>query len=396
MLFKADRSPYGDFPVLLQSTFIAKGLSPLNRLAPTLSFYIGWQFIVAFVSVLLVIMGLIMLFDLIELVRKSVNAEDLGLGVLVGLAVLKLPHTLQDVLPFAVMIGMMFALFRLARNSELVVMRSAGVSVWQFLAPTLLLTIGLGIFNLAVVNPFSANLYQSYEQLEEELLFKRKSALNISVGGLWLRESISGNRTVVHSHVVRQEGAILFLSGVSIFEMDQADRFVRRYEAQDGQLLDGFFKLDRVWESAPNEESVFRTEFFLPTTITIGQVQENLAAPETMSFWELPQFIAFSKDSGFSARPHRLHWHSLLASPFLFCAMALVASAFYLTTNNRLGGWTKRGLAGLGAGFMLYFFTRLTYALGLSDILPLPLAAWAPTAVAALLGLTYLFHREDG
>ena len=368
----------------------------MNRLAPTLSFYIGWQFIVAFVSVLLVIMGLIMLFDLIELVRKSVNAEDLGLGILVGLAALKLPHTLQDVLPFAVMIGMMFALFRLARNSELVVMRSAGVSVWQFLAPTLLLTIGLGIFNLAVVNPFSANLYQSYEQLEEELLFKRQSALNISVGGLWLRESIGGNRTVVHSHVVRQEGAILFLSGVSIFEMDQADRFVRHYEAQDGQLLDGFFKLDRVWESAPNEDSVFRQEFFLPTTITINQVQENLAAPETMSFWELPQFIAFSEESGFSARPHRLHWHSLLASPFLFCAMILVASAFYLTTNNRLGGWTKRGLAGLGAGFMLYFFTRLTYALGLSDILPLPLAAWAPTAVAALLGLTYLFHREDG
>ncbi len=368
----------------------------MNRLAPTLSFYIGWQFIVAFVSVLLVIMGLIILFDLIELVRRSVNAEDIGLGILFGLAVLKLPHTLQDVLPFAVMIGMMFALFRLARNSELVVMRSAGVSVWQFLAPTLLLVIALGIFNLAVVNPFSAALYQSYEQLEEELLFKRKSALNIDVGGLWLRETISGNQTVVHSHVVRQEEAILFLSGVSIFEMDKDDKFVRRYEAQDGQLLDGFFKLDRVWESAPNESSVFRAEFFLPTTITIDQVQENLAAPETMSFWELPQFIAFSEEAGFSAQPHKLYWHSLMASPFLFCAMVLVASAFYLTTNNRLGGWTKRGLAGLGAGFMLYFFTRLTYALGLSSILPLPLAAWAPTAVAGLLGLTYLFHREDG
>ncbi len=368
----------------------------MNRLAPTLSLYIGWQFIVAFVSVLLVIMGLIMLFDLIELVRRSVSAEDLGLGTLFGLAVLKLPHTLQDVLPFAVMIGMMFALFRLARNSELVVMRSAGVSVWQFLAPTLLLVAGLGVFNLAVVNPFSASLYQSYAQLEEELIFKRASALNIGVGGLWLRESELGVQTVVHSHVVRQDDNILFLSGVSIFETDRADRFVRRYEAQDGQLLDGFFKLDRVWESAPGKTSVFHEEFFLSTTITLGQVQENLAAPETMSFWELPQFIQFSEDSGFSARPHKLHWHSLLASPFLFCAMVLVASAFYLTTNNRLGGWTKRGLAGLGAGFMLYFFSRLTYALGLSAILPLPLAAWAPTAVAALLGLTYLFHREDG
>ncbi|NKB45540.1 MAG: LPS export ABC transporter permease LptG [Alphaproteobacteria bacterium] len=368
----------------------------MNRLSPTLSLYIGWQFIVAFVSVLLVVMGLIMLFDLIELVRRSVTADDLGMGTLFGLAALKLPHTLQDVLPFAVMIGMMFALFRLARNSELVVMRSAGVSVWQFLAPTLLLVAVLGILNLLVVNPFSASLYQTYEQLKDELFLKRTNALNIGVEGLWLRETSDDKQLVVHARGVRQEGSILFVRGVSLFEMDKADRFVRRYEAEDGQLLDGFFKLDDVWETSPNIQSIFHTELFLPTSISIGQVQESFAAPKTMSFWELPQFIRFSEEAGFSTRPHRLYWHSLLASPFLFCAMVLVASAFYLTTNNRLGGWTKRGLAGLGAGFMLYFFSRLTYALGLSAILPLPLAAWAPTTVAALLGLTYLFHHEDG
>lgn len=344
----------------------------------------------------MVIMGLVLLFDLIELVRRSVKAEDLGMAILFGLAILKLPHTLQDVMPFAVMIGMMFALFRLARSSELVVMRSAGVSVWQFLAPTLALVAGLGLFNLAVVNPFSASLYETYERLEEELIFQRADTLNIGVGGLWLRESDEDSLTVVHSHVVRQEERVLYMSGVSLFEMDGLSRFVRRYEAQDGQLLEGFFKLDKVWESAPDETSVFHEELFLPTTLSVNQVQDSFAAPETMSFWELPQFIRFSEESGFSARPHKLHWHALLASPFLFCAMVLVASAFFLTTNNRFGGWTKRGLAGLGAGFMLYFFSRLTYALGLSSILPLALAAWAPTTVAALLGLTYLFHREDG
>ena len=368
----------------------------LNRLYPTLSVYIGWQFIVAFASVLLVVMGLIMLFDLIELVRRSVTADDLGLGMLVGLAALKLPHTLQDVLPFAVMIGMMFALFRLARNSELVVMRSAGVSVWQFLAPTLFLVAALGVFNLMVINPFSASLYQTYEQLRDELFFKRSNTLNIGVGGLWLRESSDDKQAVVHARSVRQEGNVLFVTEVSLFELDKADRFIRRFEAQKGQLVEGFLRLDEVWESAPGVSSVFHTQLFLPTTISIDQVQESFAAPETMSFWELPQFIKFSEEAGFATRSHRLYWHSLLASPFMFCAMVLVASAFYLTTNNRLGGWTRRGLAGLGAGFMLYFFSRLTYALGLSAILPLPLAAWAPTAVAALLGTTYLFHREDG
>ena len=34
--------------------------------------------------------------------------------------------------------------------------------------------------------------------------------------------------------------------------------------------------------------------------------------------------------------------------------------------------------------------------LGLSTTLPLILAAWAPTLVAGMLGLAYIFHREDG
>ena len=60
------------------------------------------------------------------------------------------------------------------------------------------------------------------------------------------------------------------------------------------------------------------------------------------------------------------------------------------------GKTLRLGVAGLGTGFVFYFFSRFTYALGLSSTLPLILAAWAPTAVALLLGLAYLFHREDG
>jgi lipopolysaccharide export system permease protein len=188
----------------------------------------------------------------------------------------------------------------------------------------------------------------------------------------------------------------LFLIRVAIFETDAGENLSRRFEAAGGQLVDGFLKLDDVWHMVPGQATQFHSEYFLPTTITLGQVQNSFEAPQTMSFWSLPAFINFSQASGFSALPHRLYWHSLLASPFMLCAMVLVAAAFYLTANVRHSNWALRGTAGLATGFLLYFFSRFTYALGLSATLPLVLAAWAPTAVAGLLGLTYLFHREDG
>ena len=58
-------------------------------------------------------------------------------ALLLEMAALKLPHTAQDVMPFAVLFGTMLAFWRLTRSNELVVARAAGVSVWRFLTPAI-------------------------------------------------------------------------------------------------------------------------------------------------------------------------------------------------------------------------------------------------------------------
>jgi len=79
----------------------------VTRVTPTLSVYLGWHFILAFVGLLAVISGLILLFDTIELMRRAVGDENLAFGTVLGMALLKMPHTVQAVLPFTVMIAMM-------------------------------------------------------------------------------------------------------------------------------------------------------------------------------------------------------------------------------------------------------------------------------------------------
>ena len=368
----------------------------VNRVHPTLSLYLGRHFIVSFFALLGVIMALVLLFDTIELMRRSVSAEGMDFTTVFDMAVLKLPHTAQATLPFVTMLAMMFVLFRLSRSHELIVIRSAGVSVWQFLAPPLILTAAFGVLNLAIVDPLAASMYDSYQRMDDNLIRGEATTLNIGENGLWLRESANGVATIVYAANVHQDSDALHLTKVSIFQTDLKESLSRRIEAADGSLVDGAFHLDKVWDMVPGQPAAFHDAFTLATSITMNKVQDSFAAPETMSFWELPQFIAFSEESGFSARPHRLYWYTLLASPWLLCAMVLIAAAFNLSGSVRLVGWTGRGVAALAVGFLLYFFSRFLYALGLSATLPIVLAAWAPAAVASMLGLAYLFHREDG
>ncbi|MDO8607684.1 MAG: LPS export ABC transporter permease LptG [Phaeospirillum sp.] len=366
------------------------------RLSPLLSRYIARQFATAFVTVLLVILGIILLFDLIELIRRAAGRAELGMGLIMVMALLKLPQMLHTVLPFAVMIGAMISFWRLTRTHELVVARSAGISAWQFIAPVLGVALAFGVFEVAAFNPLAAAMYARYERLQDEMINARTTAFDLSEVGLWLREPHDQGEMVVHSQDVRQEGLSLYLKDAQIFIYDKPDHFFRRISAETSTLVDGVFDVRRAWVMEGGKPSTFVEAMRIPTQLTLERIHDNFSSPETLSFWQLPGFIRFFERAGFTANKHRLYFQSLLASPLLYCGMVLLASIFSLKPNTRSGGLTTRVAGGIATGFTVYFFSKVVYALGLSATLPQAMAAWTPAVFASLIGLGGLFHLEDG
>ena len=82
--------------------------------------------------------------EVLELMRKASSRPDVTFQLVMQMAVLKFPHTLQKLTHFAALFGGMFTFWRLSRSSELVVARASGVSVWQFLAPAVVVAVSIG------------------------------------------------------------------------------------------------------------------------------------------------------------------------------------------------------------------------------------------------------------
>ena len=363
------------------------------RLSPTLSAYISRHFLVGMAYVLAALVGLLFLVDVVELLRRASGHDDATFSVVLQMSLLHVLPMTQKVIPFAVLFGGMLALTRLTRSNELVVARAAGVSVWQFLLPGLLLAIVIGGLSVAVFNPLASATSWRYEQMDNKYLRGRPSLLAVPSSGLWLREGRKDGQTVIHAQSLSQPD--MELRDVMIIINEGTDRFVRRIDAETAKLREGYWDLQNVLVSAPDRPSEIFTEYRLETKLTLDQIQEGFAPPETMSFWDLPGFIATLEEAGFSALRHRLYWHSLLAVPLLLCAMVLIAATFSLRLT-RLGGAGLLILGGLLVGFLLYFVTDVVLALGLSAKIPVVLAAWSPAGVFTMLGLAMLFHLEDG
>ena len=364
------------------------------RLSTTLLMYLGRQFLVGIGVTLSVLLTLVVLFDFVELLRRGSGRETATLGVLLQMALLKMPFMAQKVLPFATLFGGMLTFLRLTRTQELVVARAAGVSVWQFLMPALLIAVLLGVFVATVFNPLASITMSRFEQLESKHLRGRPSLLAVSASGIWLRQADGDDgQSVIHAQRVSREGKVL--ENVIVFLYRGADRFVRRIDARRAQLGGGAWRFEDVMLTSAQGLAEFRAHYSLPTTLTVTQIQDSFASPETMSFWALPKFVKMLEGAGFTALKHRLYWHSVLAGPLLLAAMVLVAAAFSLRLTRHRGP----GLLVIGcvlAGFLLYFLSDVAFAVGLSGGIPVVLAAWAPAGVSTLLGLATLFHLEDG
>jgi lipopolysaccharide export system permease protein len=187
----------------------------------------------------------------------------------------------------------------------------------------------------------------------------------------------------------------LEMMDVTVFLFEGLERFAGRIDAARARLENGYWHLQDVWISQRTRVPDRFPEYRLPTDLTTETIQDSFAAPETMSFWDLPAFIDVLERAGFSASRHRLHLHALLAGPFLLTAMVLIAATFSLRMVRRGGVMLLAG-CGLLTGFVIYFFSDVVFALGVSARLPVELAAWAPTIVTGLLGLASLLHLEDG
>ncbi len=363
------------------------------RVGWTLSRYLAIQFLISVGLVFGLCVTLGFVIDIVELLNRTAGKEGVALWTIVGMALLKLPNLTEKMMPFACLFGAIWCFARMTRSQELVIARASGVSAWRFLAPALVTAILLGCFMTGIYNPFASRLISRYEELEAKYIRGRPSLLQVSSNGLWLRQGDEKGQSVIHALRVSDSG--LKLEDVILFIYEGQDIFRGRIDARAAALKAGYWHLERAWVTGPDRPAVFYSTLDLKTTLTASQIQESFATPDTISFWDLPRFITLAEAAGFSATKHRLHYHALLAAPVLLCAMIFVAAAFSLRLA-RLGGAARLILAGVLTGFLLYFFTDVTQALGISGIVPVALAAWAPATTALLLGMAAVFNQEDG
>lgn len=359
----------------------------------TLTRYFAGHFLRATLSVFIGVFVLFVLVDYVETTRRTADLT-VSAWTVAKMSLNRVPQAAERFFPFAVLVGTMLCYLNLSRRLELVVARAAGLSAWQFIAPSMAVALLLGILATTAYNPISSAMRETAKRIEAELMSERRSRVTTPAGtGFWIGQRNADGQSIINASASREQGVLL--DGVTAFNFDSAGKFVERVEATSAKLEPGHWRFDGVRVYAVGQPVQEHESVLLRTSMTPEQVRENLATPETVSFWELPSYIHIAERNGLSAAGYKLQYQLLIARPFLLVGMVLLSASVSLHLF-RAGGASRMVLSGIVAGFLLYVLSKVTEDLSKAELMHPVAAAWIPVLVGGLTGFVTLLYQEDG
>lgn len=288
-----------------------------------ISRYISGVVTASILLVLTVLMGLDSIASMIDEMGELDGRYDF-------LAALKyvlfsMPGNLFELLPFAALVGCLAGLGTLANNSELVVIRSAGITtlqiVWMVMRPALVI-----LFFGLVISEYIAPSTESIAQSERATAL-RKSESVVSKEGLWHRE---GDQ-FMHFNVVQPNGV---LYGVTIYTFDQERDLKTTLYAERAIYQQKQWLLEDVTESVFDQHG--GDEVGQNTYASRGWASElspsllNILVldPIDLPILELWQYASYLSDQGLNSDQYQLAFWEKVLQPLSTVSLVLVAISF--------------------------------------------------------------------
>ena len=173
-------------------------------IAGTLGRYFARRFVKTIAAVFAGVFALIYAIDVVEMLRRSGDTPGAVAPLMAWLSLLHTPIVAEQALPFAVLFGAMIAFLNLSRKLELVVARSAGVSVWQFIAPPVFVAAAIGICVASLYNPMSTAMKRQADRIEAKLFGAGGKTQRPGSGSA--RRASTANRSCTPTDATTQRG----------------------------------------------------------------------------------------------------------------------------------------------------------------------------------------------
>lgn len=336
----------------------------------------------------LTITTFILIYFIVDFLERIDNFVEAGVPLtrVAFFFLMTIPSILFNLTPVGILVSVLISLGLLARNSEIVAFKAAGVSVFRLAMPIFLASILISVLLFVMADtliPYTSARVNHIWNIEVE---KQKEETHIRQN-VWIRAPGGVFNFRVYDERNRT------IEGVRIFYFDKDFHLIKRIEAAYGRLGENSWTLrDGITkEYLPDGEIKVRQ--FDREEVDLPDMPEEIAqtqrASEEMSSRELSAWIKRMESDGYDPLRYQVDLQLKYSFPFICAIMAIIGLPIAFWKEK--GGGIALGVGvGIGLSFAYLVFLGLSRSLGYSGLLPPAAAAWLPNMLFSLLGF-YLF-----
>ena len=346
--------------------------------------YIGRVVAGATLMVLLVLMAL---FSFTAFVTElgDVGKGSYGLWQAGQYVILSLPRLAYQLFPSVALIGSMIGLGILASNSELTVMRAAGVSLQRMTAAVMKTALVFMVATIAL-GELVAPPAERYAQAMRSTALSDQAALRAG-DSFWARD---GN-DFIHVGAVFNGGLV---SDVTIYQMDVEHRLRSVTRAGQASYQQGRWLLSDVRRSVITRGGVHTRDLGNTTwdSLLSPQLLDVVAVePEFLSIGGLYRYVQYLRSNNLNATRYAQAFWKKIVSPLSTGVMVFLAIPF-IFGPLRTVAIGQRIVVGTLVGISFYVINQIVSYMGMVYQLNAFFASWTPTL--AFLGVAvYMLRR---
>jgi lipopolysaccharide export system permease protein len=332
-------------------------------------------------STMLVLMVLLALATLFEFIGELDNKMgDYGIPQALLYSVLRLPQLAFQMLPMATLIGALIGLGGLATNSELVVMRSAGLSVGKLAGMVAITGVVIMVITALIGEYIGPPLDYFARTMRNEARFQQDE--RNSGNAAWVKDG----PVILHLERVNSE---FEFGGIYMFRFndDNSLRSIARAENSgiddsDKWILDNYRETRFQDDGVQVVESSREVQSFDLSGDMLGI---TLVKPISLSIEGLLSYIGYLKKNNLSSGRYETELWSRIATTVTVVIMPILALSFVFG-SLRVSGSGGRIMIGVLIGLGYYLASEMIANSGQVYDLNPALVTWLPSL--ALLAVT--------
>ncbi|MBN8550351.1 MAG: LPS export ABC transporter permease LptG [Deltaproteobacteria bacterium] len=313
-------------------------------------------------------------------------AENASFGTSVLYFLLKMPLTINLMLPVAMLVSTLFTIGMLSKQSEITAMRAAGLPILWLAKPILAFAFVLSLLSLVMGETLVPYTQRRVREIYNIDIKKNHLKGAYSQTDFWWR---SGKRFNSADMFDSRTNSLLDFSS---FDLDENYRVTKRTDASQVDWVNPTLKwtMKGVSEYKFGPNQTVETKKFNALPLLLDEKPEDFYETKTdvstMSYRRLSKYLKQQRANGIPVTGYKTELYAKFSFPFIIFIVTLVILPFSLKPA-RSGSLAMSFIAGLIIAFSYYAVHSFSIAMGHAELWPPLLAAWMANLVMCVVGL---------